>query len=125
MGFMDRMKDAANEASKKAGLGMGTGMGVGDQRAYQQKAMRLNEAGVNHPATVKSMTETGNTDPGGGKEVQFEIEVQPAGGSPYTTTFTQFMVEGSIRGVEAGSTITVRVDPEDPNSMLFWGQGAP
>ena len=125
MGFMDKMKDAANEASKKAGLGMGTGMGVGDQRGYQQKAMRINEAGVNQPATVKSMTETGNTDVGGGKEIQFEVEVQPGGGAAYTTTFSQFMVAGSISGVEAGSTITVRVDPDDPNSMLFWGQGAP
>jgi hypothetical protein len=125
MGFMDKMKDRANQASKAAGLGMGTGMGVGDQAAYQKKAMRINEAGVNHPATVKSMTETGNTDVGGGKEIQFEIEVQPTGGAPYTTTFGQFMVAGSISGVGEGSTITVRVDPDDPNSMLFWGSGAP
>ncbi len=123
MGFMDKMKDAANQASKATG--MGTGMGIGDQRAYQQKAMRLNEAGVNHPATVNGMTPTGNTDVGGGKEIQFEVEVQPAGGAPYANTFTQFMMDGSISGVEAGSTITVRVDPDDPTSMIFWGAGAP
>lgn len=119
MGFMDKFKDAANQASK--GMGMGTGMGVGDQAAYQQKAMKLNQSGVNHPATVKSFRETGNTDMGGGKEIEFEVEVQPAGGAPYTTTFTQFMVDASMSTVSEGGQITVRVDPDDPNSMLVWG----
>ena len=119
MGFMDRMKGAANQASK--GMSMGTGMGVGDVAAYQQKAVKLNQSGVDTPATVRSMTATGNTDMGGSKEIAFEVEVQPAGGAPYTTTFTQFMMEASLSGVGEGSAITVRVDPDDPHSMLFWG----
>jgi hypothetical protein len=123
MGFFDKMKDAANQASKAGS--MGTGMGVGDAAAYQQKAVKLNQSGVNTAATVKSMTETGNTDIGGGKEIRFEVEVRPAGGSPYTTEFSQFMMQGSLSGVAEGSEVTVRVDPDDPNSMIFWGAGAP
>jgi len=37
---------------------------------------------VNQPATVNAMTETGNTDPGGGKEIQFDVEVRPDAGAP-------------------------------------------
>ncbi|MGI8462446.1 MAG: DUF3592 domain-containing protein [Solirubrobacterales bacterium] len=116
---MDKMKDAANQASKATG--MGTGMGVGDQVAYRNKAMKINESGVNTPATVKSATESGNSDVGGSSEFQFEVELRPEGGSPYSATFTQFMAKGSMRDIAAGSEITVRVDPDDPNSMMFWG----
>jgi hypothetical protein len=119
MGFMDRMKDAANQASKP--LGMGTGMGVGDQAAYRDRAIKLNQSGVEHPATVKTLTETGNSDVGGGKEIQFEIEVRPADANPYAATFTQFMVQSVMDSVSEGSQITVRVDPDDPSSMMFWG----
>jgi hypothetical protein len=123
MGFLDKMKDAANQASKAAS--MGTGMGAADVAAYQQKAQKLNQSGVNHPATVKGMAPTGNTDPGGGREIRFDVEVQPERGAPYATSFTQFMMDGSMGGVGEGSVITVRVDPDDPNSMLFWGAAAP
>jgi hypothetical protein len=123
MGFLDKMKDAANQATKTTG--MGTGMGIGDQAAYQKRAVRLNQSGVNHPATVKTMSETGNSDPGGGKEIQFQVEVQPANANPYAASFMQFMVEASLTGVAEGSEITVRVDPDDPNTMMFWGAGAP
>ena len=95
-------------------------MSVGDQAAYQQRAMKLNESGVNHPATVRSLRETGNSDPGG-TEIEFEVEVQPAGGSPYTATFRQFMVPAGIKDVSEGAQITVRVDPDDPSSMIYWG----
>ena len=116
---MDKFKDAANQASK--GMGMNTGMGVGDQAAYQQRAMKLNQAGVNHPAVLKSFRETGNSDMGGSKEIEFDVEVQPAGGSPYAATFAQFMPAGSENNLNEGGTITVRVAPDDPSSMLYWG----
>lgn len=124
MGFMDRMKDAAGQASKATGVDMGTGMGAGDQMAYANRAARLNEAGVSHPALVKAARETGNTDPGGGTEVEFEVEVRPADANPYAATFRQFMVAGSMSTVSEGAEITVRVDPEDPSSMMFWGGSA-
>jgi hypothetical protein len=119
MGFMDKVKDAANQASK--GMGMGTGMGVGDQAGYQQRAMKLNQSGVNTPATITAVTETGNTDMGGSTEVAFEVEVRPEGGAPYAASFKQFMMAGSMNSLAAGREVTVRVDPDDPNSMMYWG----
>ncbi len=124
MGLMDRMKGAASQAQELAKqASSGAGMSVGEQAAYRDRAMKLNQSGVEHPATVKSMRETGGTDAGGGKEIEFGVEVRPADANPYAATFTQFMVQSVMDGVSEGSEITVRVDPDDPNSMMFWGLG--
>jgi len=48
-------------------------MGVGDQAAFRNKLMRLNESGVDTPAIVKTITETGNTDVGGGTETTVRV----------------------------------------------------
>jgi uncharacterized protein DUF3592 len=117
MGFMDKFKDAAAQAQQAAQGGDATG----GQLEVRDRAMKLNQSGVDTPATVTGLRETGNTDIGGGKEIEFTVEVQPAGGSPYTTTFNQYMIESVMQQVSEGSGITVRVDPDDPNSMLFWG----
>jgi hypothetical protein len=120
MGFMDKFKDAAAQAQQMAQGAGGSMPGVGEQAAYRDRAIKLNESGVDTPAAIKSVRETGNVD-AGGKEIAFEVEVRPAGGEPYTTTFTQFMVASVMEGVSEGGAITVRVDPDDPSSMLFWG----
>ena len=115
MGFMDKMKGMAQSAASG---------GVTDAGEYRERAMKINESGVDTPATIKSMTPTGKTDFGGGKEIVFEVEVTPAGGAPYTATFNQSMVDSVLSGLSVGQAITVRVDPNDPNSMLFWGMAS-
>jgi hypothetical protein len=112
MGFMDKLKSAGQSMTKE---------GMTDAAAYRDRAVKLNSSGVNTPATVKSMSETGKTDMGGGKEIAFEVEVTPAAGEPYTTTFTQSMQPSVLESVQPGAAINVRVDPDDKNSMLFWG----
>jgi hypothetical protein len=122
MGFMDRMKGAASQAQDLAKQATSQGgMTVGEQAAYRDRAVKLNESGVNHPATVKSLRETGNSDAGGGKEVEFQVEVRPADANPYAATFTQFMVASVMEDVSEGSEATVRVAPDHPASMMFWG----
>jgi hypothetical protein len=121
MGFMDKFKDAAAQAQQAAQGGMGGGDATGGQLEVRDRAMKLNQSGVDTPATVTGLRETGNTDIGGGKEIEFTVEVQPAGGSAYTTTFNQYMIDSVMEQVSEGAGITVRVDPDDPNSMLFWG----
>ncbi len=115
MGFMDKMKDAAKMAGGQSSVG-----GLGEQQAYAQKAMKLNQSGVDTPATLQALEPTGRSDLGG-KEYSITVEVKPAGGAPYTTTFTQAMVEQQMPAYQVGSEITVRVDPDDPNSMILWG----
>jgi hypothetical protein len=121
MGFMDKFKDAAAGAQQAAQAGMPGGDAVGGQLEARDRAMKLNQSGVDTPATVTALRETGNTDIGGGKEIEFTVEVQPEGGSAYTTTFNQYMIDSVMGQVSEGSGITVRVDPGDPNTMMFWG----
>ena len=127
MGFMDKFKGAteqAQEAAKAAGesvKGMG---GMGGAAEQAEKTNRIAQHGVKHPAVLTGMRETGNKDPlSGGIEYELEVEVKPTGGEPYTSTFTQQLIAGSIDGYKQkiGQEIVVNVDPDDPQSMLLWG----
>ena len=125
MGFMDRMKDAANQAAgaaKAGGQAMRDGMSP-DTAATAAKMEKLAKSGVEQKATLQSMTPTGKTAMGGGIEHTLAVEVQPVGGAPYICTFTQDLIQQSVEGFEEkiGEEITVKVDPDDPQSMVAWG----
>ncbi len=119
MGFMDQMKDAAKQAQEAA---KGAMPGA-DDAAYRDKVMKLNEAGVEMPATIKRLEPTGKTDAGGaGKEYEVEVEVKPPDGDAYTSTFTQSMHEQTMGSwATEGADVKVRVDPDDKDSMILWG----
>jgi hypothetical protein len=127
MGFMDKFKDMQEQAQQAAQAAEGSvaGMGgMGGAAAEAQKAQKIAQSGVKTPATLVSMTETGNKDPlSGGVEYAMEVEVKPDGGAPYTASFNQQLIEQAVESYKAkiGQEITVNVDPDDPNSMLLWG----
>jgi hypothetical protein len=125
MGLMDKFKDGmqqAQQAQQQTAGGGAPGMPTQQDMEYMNRVTKLNNSGVEHPATIKSMQSTGKTDMGGGAEYQIEVEVQPAGGSPYNAQFSQFMHEGSMGSwATEGAAVKVRVDPDDPSSMILWG----
>ena len=82
--------------------------------------MRINQAGVETPGTIRSIAPTGRKDIGG-VEYQVEVEVRPAAGEPYTASFNQPLVEQQMPFYTEGAEVTLKVDPEDPNSILLWG----
>jgi hypothetical protein len=119
MGFMDKFKDAAQTA--KAASGAVGGMSMKETAAKHNK---IGQQGVQQPAILKDLRETGKKDPlSGGIEYEMDVEVRPAGGEPYAATFSQQLIAGSVDTYEArvGSEIVVNVDPDDPQSMLLWG----
>jgi hypothetical protein len=125
MGFMDRMKDAASQAAdaaKAGGKAMSSGMSP-ETAATAAKMQKLATSGVEQKATLVSMTPTGNTALGGGIEHTLVVEVQPVGGEPYSCTFNQDLIQGSVDAFQQkiGEEITVKVDPDDPQSMVAWG----
>lgn len=125
MGFMDKMKDAAaqaGDAAKAGGQAMKDGMSA-DTAATSAKMQKLATSGVEQPAILKSMTATGKTSIGGGIEHQLTVEVRPAGAEPYEASFTQDLIQQSVDGFQqkVGHQITVKVDPDDPQSMVAWG----
>jgi hypothetical protein len=123
MGFMDKLKGAAQQA-KAAGGSVASMGGMGGAADEAAKANKIAQQGVKHPAVLKGMRETGKADPlSHGVEYELEVEVKPTGGEPYTSTFTQQLIAGSVDAYKQkiGGEIVVNVDPDDPQSMLLWG----
>ena len=128
MGFLDKMKDAQSQAQQAMASNPGMaqqahGMG-GDmtgQAAYAQMAQKLHASGVEAPGVVHEIRQTGNTDVGGGQEVEFDVSIKPATGDPYQTTIKQSMLPAQMEGISEGQAITVKYDPDSPTSALIYG----
>lgn len=123
MGFMDKLKQAADVAKAPAQsmANMGGPAGAAEQAA---KANKIAQQGVKHPAILKGMTDTGGKDPlSGGSDWELQVEVRPTGGDAYEATFTQQLLGGSADSYKQkiGGEVVVNVDPDDPQSMLLWG----
>jgi hypothetical protein len=117
MGFMDKMKKAAESAqaaTSKVGVGAS-----GDQMGLANKAQRLTKNGVDTPAHIDSMTSTGNTDAPGGTEYVISLTVKPASGEPYHATTNQYIYPSAP--FSEGQDVTVKVDPEDSTQVMIFG----
>ena len=109
MGFMDKLKGTAKQA-----------VNPGGQMKERDKIQKINASGVDATATVDSMEEVGS-QLGGGHQVDFQLTVHPVGGADYPVATSQAMHEQTLKGVEQGATIAVKIDPDDPQSLLVWG----
>jgi hypothetical protein len=90
------------------------------QAGERNKIMRINKSGVQTPATVNSMREVG-TQLGGGHQIEFELTIHPEGGEDYRASVSQSLHEATLQGVAEGASIIVKVDPDEPQSLLVWG----
>jgi hypothetical protein len=118
MGFMDRVKKAAEGAqavTSKVGVGATSG-----QMDLANRAKALMNEGVDTPAHIDSMTATGNTDTPGGSEHMIELTVSPAAGAPYSVTTNQYIYPSAP--FAAGEDVTVKVMPSDPNVLMIFGK---
>jgi hypothetical protein len=109
MGFMDKLKGTAKQA-----------VSPGGQMKERDKIQKINASGVDATATVDSMEKVGS-QLGGGHQIDFQLTVHPAGGADYQVATSQSMHEQTLNGVEKGATIAVKIDPDDPQSLLVWG----
>jgi hypothetical protein len=112
MGFMDKLKGTAKQA-----------VNPGGQLKERDRIAKINASGVDATATVDSMREVGS-QLGGGHQIDFELTVHPASGSDYKVATSQSMHDVTLAGIEQGSTVQVKVDPDDPHSLLVWGAAA-
>ena len=128
MGLFNKMKDAQSQAQEAMASNPGMaqqahGMG-GDmtgQAAYAQMAQKLYASGIEAPGVVHAIRQTGQTDVGGGQEVEFDISIKPAEGDPYQTTIKQSMLPAQMEGISEGASITVKYDADSPTSALIYG----
>src|SRR5215210_3497894 len=122
------MQDAQSQAQEAMASNPGMaqqahGMG-GDmtgQAAYAQLAQKLHASGVEAPGVVHSIRPTGESDLGGGQQVDFDVSIRPADGDPYQTTISQSMLPAQLEGIAEGAPITVKYDPDAPTSALIYG----
>jgi hypothetical protein len=118
MGFMDRMKKAAEGVqaqTSKVGVGASA-----DQMSLANRAQKLMKVGVDTPAHINSMTSTGKTDTPGGTEHIIDLTVSPVGGAAYAVQTNQYIYPSSP--FAAGEDVMVKVDPDDANSLMIWGR---
>ena len=130
MGLFKNMKDMQSQAQEamagqganQGGMGGMAGMGdMGAQAAYAQLAQKLHASGVEAPGVVHAIRPTGQTDVGGGQQVEFDVSIRPAEGDPFQTTISQSMLPAQLEGIAEGAAITVKYDPDSPTSALIYG----
>ena len=109
MGFMDKLKGTAKQA-----------VSPGGQLKERDKIAKINASGVDATATVDSMREVGS-QLGGGHQIDFELTVHPPSGADYKVATSQSMHDVTLAGIEQGGSVQVKVDPDDPQSLLVWG----
>ena len=118
MGFMDKMKQAAEGVqaqTSKVGVGADAG-----QMELANRAKKLMNSGIETPAHIDSMTSTGKTDTPGGTEHTIMLTVTPAGGTAYNVSMNQYIYPSAP--FSEGEDVIVRVDPDDPNVVMLWGK---
>ena len=119
MGFMDKMKKAA-ESAQNATSKVGVGADAG-QKELANPAKKLMNEGIDTPGKIDSMTSTGKTDAPGGTEYTIQLTVSPAGGSPYEVTTNQYIYPSAP--YSEGDGVKLKVDPADPNTVMIFGKG--
>ena len=118
MGFLDRLKGAA-ESAQAATSKFGVGASAG-QMDLANRAQKLTKVGVDTPAHIDSMTSTGNTDTPGGTEYDISLTISPAGGEAYRVTMNQYIYPSNP--FTEGDNVTVKVDPDDANVVMIFGR---
>ena len=85
-----------------------------------KRANKLAKQGIETPAHIDSMRETGNADAGGSKEYEFALTVNPDAGEPsYTATTLQYIHPSA--SFSSGQNVTVKVDPDDSCEVILRG----
>ncbi len=96
-------------------------MEAGENGNHAQRANRLARSGVDVPARIDSMVETGNFDADGSREYAVDVTVRPAKDDAYAATTNQFIHPAA--SFAEGMDVTVKVDPVDEGDLILWDAG--
>jgi hypothetical protein len=96
------------------------GGGAQQMMAYSARMARLTQAGVETAATVRAVALGESAPFQGGRQARLDLTVEPPGGTRYDATTEHVFPEGVASGLAEGQRITVKVDPNDPQSLMVW-----
>jgi hypothetical protein len=103
------------QASVQSGAAM-------DLMAMSQRSARLLSAGIEMPAVVRTIAVGAPSAlTGAGVPVTVGVTVQPPAASPYEAAAQQVMVADLANQLHEGASVTVRVAPDDPQTLMIWG----
>ena len=91
---------------------------MGDVAEQQQKAQMLMASGIVGQATIDAVNDTGvtvNDNP----QIELALTVTVPGKDPYQASLTQVVSRLAIAGFQPGSTVPVRVSPDDPQVLMI------
>jgi hypothetical protein len=91
---------------------------MGDMAGEAQKAQHLMANGKVGTAVVSEIRQTGtfvNENP----QVEIDLNVAVEGMPAYTVTHRQVIAQIAIPQFQPGATVPVRVDPQDPTSLII------
>ena len=128
MGLMDNIKNAqdmakqAQEMAAQQGGVPGGAMPDAEDMEIAQMMQRISANGIKGTAKIESVSETGKTDPGGGKQFAIGVEVTKEGDdTPYKATFKQNLTQDGIDAYQPGVSCECRLDPQDQSKGVLWG----
>jgi len=97
-----------------------SGGGAQEMMAYSARMARLTQAGIEMAATVRSVS-LGEPAPfGGGRQARLDLTVEPPGGAQYAASVEQAFVDEVASALSEGQRIRIKVDPDDPQSLMVW-----
>ncbi len=108
IGGFRAMKDGVAQANQMLGE-------LGEEQA---RAQRLMSVGIVGQAVIDGVADTGvtvNDHP----KVMLDLTVTVPGGAPYKAAVTQVVSRIAKGSFQAGATVPVRVDPEDPQVLMI------
>lgn len=91
---------------------------MGDLAEQQQKAQMLMTTGIVGQATIDAVNDTGvtiNENP----QIELSLTVTVPGKDPYPASLTQVVSRIAIASFQPGSTVPVRVSPDDPQVLMI------
>ena len=115
----DELKEMRQTAKAMPRTSMMDAMREGNAALQQAtSAQALYTSGLQGQATIEGLTDTGtvlNHNP----ICEFQLTVTVPGRAPYPVTHQQMVPAVMLASYQPGTTMQVRVDPDDPSKLVF------
>jgi hypothetical protein len=128
-------QQVAEKEMAKTGVDMATVMAASQQAmqpgaaqammAQRDRIMRLAQHGIETPATLRAVQVGAPSALAYNVEATLDWTVEPPGGAPYEARSVDAVHSSVAPALVAGAHCTVRVDPDDPQTVMFWGTTEP
>ena len=123
----DELKDLKKKADAQPKVSMMDGIKMANQAMDQAAELQESYGGMQGlmtgpttggQAVINSVSETGQMV-NGAPLMQFDLMVTVTGKDPYQVTHQQVISPAVLHNFQAGSTMPVKIDPQDPTKLYF------